>query len=470
MGPRRFAQCNIASYRKNEEVLESDSCKNKTLMETDMRAYTVTQVFRTKLVYVVGMFVLVLCVWAVPKIAYALTHETTDDAYVDMQPAVLSARVSGVVNDIPVKTGAFVKRGAIVARLDETDARIALEQAKAALDDARAAEAQATFEAEAASRQFAASSLRSAAVLDQSQTRVVSMESLAGSAREDMIAQAQAIRQARSALGAAAANADAAKTRYFISRSALARLRSLEAQGLISLAQLEAGEEEYAQAKAGLASSNAAVAQAAANLEAVRAKAASSRLQWEQERNAVRTQTYELAIDRSDASANAPEVLLAKRAAAQSARANVQIARVRLQAALRDLRDTTIRAPVDGYIAALPAALGQLVKVADSVAIIMPAQGLYVTANFKETQLRHVRLGAVADIHVDSLPRERFTGVVASLGAASQSALSIAPDSQISGNFVKIAQRVPIRIELETRDAARGLLRAGMSAEVSVTR
>jgi membrane fusion protein (multidrug efflux system) len=133
------------------------------------------------------------------------------------------------------------------------------------------------------------------------------------------------------------------------------------------------------------------------------------------------------------------------------------------------LTETVLRSPVDGYVASRPATVGEALQSGDPAVVVMPAAGLYVTANFKETQLDRIRGGARADVHVDAFPKVTFYGHVDELGAAAQSALSIAPETRVTGNFVKITQRVPVRVVIDRSSASPAPeLRPGMSAEVSI--
>ena len=246
-------------------------------------------------------------------------------------------------------------------------------------------------------------------------------------------------------------------------------MRDLAAQGFISTTQVESAENDNAQAQAALASAIASAAQSRASLSAMYAKAKSDRLQTDQAQASAQAQAFGQTIARSDALENSGDALSAKEAAVRAQQAQVSVARQALSLAKYKLSETALRAPVDGYVASRPATIGEALQNGDPAVVIMPSNGLYVTANYKETQLDRIRSGASADVHVDAYPKVTFYGHVQAFGAAAQSALSIAPDTQVTGNFVKITQRVPIRIAIDRSSASsQPALRPGMSAEVSI--
>jgi membrane fusion protein (multidrug efflux system) len=247
------------------------------------------------------------------------------------------------------------------------------------------------------------------------------------------------------------------------------RLLELSRQGLISTLQLESAENDFAQAQAALQAARSRVAEAHANVVAMRAKANADKLQSDQAQASARAEQWGQTLAQSDAMENSRDLLAAKDAAVQAQQAQVAAAKQALQLAEYKLSETVLRSPVDGYVASRPGTVGEALQAGDPAVVVMPATDLYVTANFKETQLDRIREGAQADIHVDAFPRVTFHGHVEELGAAAQSALSIAPDTRVTGNFVKITQRVPIRIVIDRSTATpNALLRPGMSAEVSI--
>lgn len=417
-----------------------------------------------------GVVVLIALALLAPRMVYALAHVTTDDAYVDAYPAVVSARIAGAVVAIPVHDGEAVRRGQILARLDDTDARSEVIRARQQLLTEQAALAQAQYEARAEARRYDGETQRAAALGGQAGERTRSLLLTAQSDSAAAAAAQQSITEAQAGLDAANAQVPAAQTRLQTAQSMRDRLEDLGRQGLISTLQLENARNDFAQARAALQSARSQVAQARANLVAMRAKANADRLQSDQARASARAEQYGETLAQSDAMENSQDALAAKYAAVQAQQAQVAEARQALELARYKLSETVLRAPVDGYVASRPGTVGEALQAGDPAVVIMPSTDLYVTANFKETQLDRIREGARADVHIDAFPNVSFHGHVEELGAAAQSALSIAPDTHVTGNFVKITQRVPVRIVIErSASAVKASLRPGMSAEVSIS-
>ncbi|MCM1489863.1 MAG: HlyD family secretion protein [Muribaculum sp.] len=147
--------------------------------------------------------------------------------------------------------------------------------------------------------------------------------------------------------------------------------------------------------------------------------------------------------------------------------AGVELAKALLETAELNLSYTVITAPCDGYTSRKEIQVGQLIQPGQTLLDIVDASEVWVAANFKETQLKHIHDGSEVDVRVDAIPGKTFHGKVVSLSAASGSALSVMPQDNSAGNFVKVRQRIPVRIELsDTGDLSQ--LRAGMNVECDV--
>lgn len=144
--------------------------------------------------------------------------------------------------------------------------------------------------------------------------------------------------------------------------------------------------------------------------------------------------------------------------------AEVELAKALLDMAELNLSYTVIIAPCDGYASRKEIQIGQLVQPGQTLLDEVDGSEVWVTANFKETQLKHIHIGSEVDVKVDGIPGKTFKGKVQSLSTATGAALSLLPQDNSAGNFVKVRQRVPVRIELQT-DADAELLRAGMNVE-----
>jgi membrane fusion protein, multidrug efflux system len=235
-------------------------------------------------------------------------------------------------------------------------------------------------------------------------------------------------------------------------------------------AQLAEQRAIIARARASVAASVAALDLADINRERYRKMAGIGfgSLQQSQEADAqARERTANLARDRA-ASASAEgqaKVLQAKIVQAQALRERSQA--VERQAAL-ELGYTTITAPIDGVVAARTIRVGQYVQSGTQLMALVPLHEVYITANFKETQLTHVRAGEPVRLRVDTFPGAHLQACVESLAPASGLEFSLLPPDNATGNFTKIVQRIPVRIRLDLHDPLIGRLRPGMSVEASI--
>jgi membrane fusion protein, multidrug efflux system len=235
-------------------------------------------------------------------------------------------------------------------------------------------------------------------------------------------------------------------------------------------AQLAEQRAVIARARASVAASLAALDLANINRERYRKMAGIGfgSLQQSQEADAqARERTADLARDRaaSASSEGQAKVLQAKIVQAQALRDRSQA--IERQAAL-ELGYTTITAPIDGVVAARTIRIGQYVQSGTQLMALVPLHEVYVTANFKETQLTHVRAGEPVRLRVDTFPGARLKACVESLAPASGLEFSLLPPDNATGNFTKIVQRIPVRIRLDSHDPLIGRLRPGMSVEASI--
>ena len=253
---------------------------------------------------------------------------------------------------------------------------------------------------------------------------------------------------------------DTAKSRVATADRTLARID----------AQIEAARAAVLQAKADLDAAEATLKNARATLDRVTGLAErdfAAQAQVDSATEAFDTATANVQKAKAAiASATAQvDVLTAQRAEAEGNRRELDLAVAQAQ---RDLDMTVLRAPVDGTIANLGLEIGDLVSPGARLAALVPDDGLYVEANFKETQMPGVAPGATVAVTLDALPGETFEGRVVSAAPATGSVFSLLPAENATGNFTKVVQRVPVRIALPPEALATGELRAGLSAVVAV--
>ncbi|MEP7209209.1 MAG: HlyD family secretion protein [Alphaproteobacteria bacterium] len=334
---------------------------------------------------------------------------STDNAHVRADITNVAAKVQGYVQTVNVEDNQPVKAGDILLTLEPADYQARVAQAKADL-------AQAQADAVQANSRIAA------------QDANVSSTRSRSSAQHDQLAEAEA--------AAAAAEATATwKT------SDLKRLTELADKGWYPRARLE---EAQAQEKA-------AQAQAAA----ARATITAQRSQFSSSQSNIRQAQQEFS---------------ASGASAASATAKVAAAQAKLEAAKLDLGRTQIRAPIDGIVGNKVVAAGQLLSPGQMAMAVVPASKAYVVANFKETQVQHMKPGQHVTLTIDAYPGLKVKGHVESLAPATGSTFSLIPQDTATGNFTKIVQRVPVRIAIDDQKVLdQGLMRSGLAVVAKVS-
>ncbi len=392
--------------------------------------------------------------------SYTGTHPSTDDAYVQGDTAIISAKVFGRVGRVFVRGYQQVHKGDRLVELDPVDARIATQQAQAALDAAetRVHQAEAALvaqrhQASAGLAQAQAAQAAAAAHVPQSRTTVT---------LEDQTVR-ESISMARAQLSAAAAQVVAARSNLDKSRNDLQRAKELFAEGAVASQQVDQAQAAYAAAAAQEQSAVDAVTQARATL----AQAEATQL-----RVPIRRLDVTAAIAQQDQATAGLEtartgfdVVTQREAELATARAGVAQAEAQLAAARQQLDYTTIFAPDDAVVGSdVPVQPGQVVQPGQTLLTLVVSSRRWVQANFKETQLGGVRIGQPVTIRVDLLGRT-FRGHVERLGPATGAALSVLPAQNATGNFTKVVQRVPVRITL---DDAPDDLQVGLSVEATV--
>jgi membrane fusion protein (multidrug efflux system) len=371
--------------------------------------------------------VVVLVIIGLFFLRYMMSYENTDDAQIDGHLNSISARVSGHVLKLLVDDNQFVKAGTPLVQIDPKDYEIALERAKADYANAVAL-------AEAAQANVPVTTVDTSSQVSSAQAGVESAE--AG------IAAAQ---QQYSAANAQLAQAAANDVR---TQSDLARYKQLVDKEEIS-------QQQYDQALAAAKASTAAVEAATAS-----ASAASHQVDQAKARLA-----NAHAVARS--ASTGPQQVTAIRARAQSAEAEVQQKKAALAAAQLNLSYTLVIAPVDGIITNRTVEAGQNVQVGQDLMRVVNLDDIWVTADFKETQLRHMRVGQPVTIHVDTTDTD-YKGHVQSIAGASGSITSLLPPENATGNFVKVVQRIPVKITFDPGETRQHILVPGMSVEPKV--
>jgi membrane fusion protein (multidrug efflux system) len=367
--------------------------------------------------------------------------ESTDDAEVDGQVYAISARVTGHVIDVKVEDEQEVKAGDVLVVLDPKDYEVAVAKARADLADAVATYA----------------STRNDVPITSTNTK--STLTTANSARLDASAGVSgAERQlgaARARLSTAQANVRVAQANLTKAQQDVDRYKQLVSKDEISKQQYDQAVAAMDAARATLDAQNAQVNEATQNISVA-------------EKNVEQQQTRVQQADAQIQSAlTGPQQVKVTEAKAQSAAAKVDQQRALLDQAELNLKYTTIVAPNDGIVGKKNVAIGQNVSAGQELMAVVPLDDLWVTANFKETQLKKMRVGQTVKIKADAYDRE-YTGKVQRISGASGARFSLLPPENATGNYVKVVQRIPVRISLDPGQNNDHLLREGMSVTPTV--
>jgi len=369
-------------------------------------------------------------------------RETTDDAQVDAHVTPVAARVGGTVIEVPVKENQQVEAGTVLVVIDPRDYQVALEKARAEV---------ATAEADAAAARVNIPITSTAATGNVSNARGGVAQAEAGIDTAQRGIEAATARLATAQARQREAEANAARTAKDVER-----FKGLLAKDEIAQQQYDAAVAAADAARAAADSAKAQVQEAQAGISVAQSQLMQARAGHTQA--AAQLQTAQ----------TAPEQVAAQRARASSADARVLQQRAALQQAELNVQYTTLKAPMKGIVSKKGVEVGQVIQPGQPLMTVIPLEEVWVTANFKETQLQSMRPGQPAVIEVDAYGGREFKAHVESLAAATGSRFSLLPPENATGNFVKVVQRVPVRIVLDEKQDAAQLLRPGMSVTAKV--
>ena len=370
---------------------------------------------------------IVLLVAALFLWRYLTSYENTDDAQIDGHLNPISARITGHVEKILINDNQYVSAGTPLVQIDPSDYQVALDSAKADYADALAA-------AEAAKVNVPITTVNTGSQLSTAQADVEGTRA--------------GIAAARQQLDAALADQQAAEANNVKAQSDLERYKLL-------VQKQEISQQQYDQA----------VAAARANAAAVQAARATAAAALQQVTQAQAKLAQARANER--AANTGPQQVTAIRARFQSARATAQHKKAALDQAQLNLQYTLIVSPVNGIVSNRTVEVGQNVAPGQELMKIINLDDIWVTANFKETQLARMRVGQAVTISVDATDKE-YKGHVDSVAGASGALFSLLPPENATGNYVKTVQRVPVKITFDQGETKGHELRPGMSVEPKV--
>ena len=382
---------------------------------------------RIRIFLIAGVIVLLVVGFFVWR--YLTSYESTDDAQIDGHLNPISARVSGHVLKLQIQDNQFVEAGTPLLQIDPADYQVALQQAQAdydnALAQARAAEAAVPITS-------------------------VNTQSEVSTAQADVDAARAGISVARQQLDAARAQQQQAQANNTKTQNDLARYKQL-------IEKEEISQQQYDQAVAAAKAS-------AAGLDAATAASVAAQHQVTQAQAKLAEADANLR-----STATAPQQIASIKSRADAAAAMAEMKKAALDKAKLDMQYTQVVAPVAGIVSGRTVEVGQNVQPGQQLMTIIPLteNDIWVTANFKENQLKDMRVGQPVTISVDALDHD-YKGHVQSIAGASGARFSLLPPENATGNYVKVVQRVPVKITIDPGEDKNHQLRPGLSVEPKV--
>jgi membrane fusion protein (multidrug efflux system) len=396
----------------------------------------------TTRVRVIALVVVVIILGAGTYFWAASGSESTDDAQVDAHVMPIATQVGGTVAKVSVSDNQQVEAGAELVVLDPRDFEIALSRAQAALADAKA-------EAIAAQATGRITSTTANSNISTAQGGITQADSGISEAEHGVAVARARLLTAKARQREQEANATRA-TRD------VERLKGLLAKDEIAQQQFDATVAGAEAATASVESARAQVVEAEAAIQA-----AESRL------SQARAGRQQAGAEMQNAQ-TAPQQVVASSAKAEAAAARVQLAEVAVKQAELNMQRSTLRAPVAGVVSRKSVEPGQVIQPGQPLMTVIPLDRVWITANFKETQLKDMRVGLPVTVEVDAYGGREFAGKIESIAAATGSRFSLLPPDNATGNFVKVVQRVPVKISLDAGQDPEHLLRPGMSVTPTV--
>ncbi len=358
---------------------------------------------------------------------YFASYENTDDAEIDGHLNAISARVSGHVVKLLIDDNQYVEAGTPLVQIDPTDYQVALDHAKADYADAVA-------QADAAKVNVPITSVNTGSQISTADADVQNAQ--------------QGIAAAKQQYAAANSQLVEAEANNVKAQDDLVRYKQL-------VDKLEVSQQQYDQALAAARADAAAVDAARASAAAAEHQVAQAQARLLQAQAEVR------------AAATAPQQVAAIRSRWESAQAQADLKKAALDQAQLDLSYTLLVAPITGGVTNRTVEVGQNVSVGQEMMRLINLDDIWVTANFKETQLKYMRVGQPVTIHVDTNGKD-YKGHVQSIAGASGAITSLLPPENSTGNYVKVVQRIPVKITFDPGETREHVLRPGMSVEPKV--
>jgi len=402
---------------------------------------------------------------------YARSHESTDDAFIDGHIVQISPKASGYVARLYVDDNQFVKIGDLLVELDARDYEARLDQARAALQAALARQTEAQTNVSLTRATTAASVLQARATVRRARASVDSLRAGAASSKSRVAQAVSAVSTAEANLEQARAQVLAAEAESVRANADVERYQALYAKDEIAKQQMDQAVATAHTANAQLEATRQRVLAATAQVgeaQSAHSAAADASLQAQAQVGGGQASVDE-ALGQLARADTAPQQVAVTQAQSLTAGATTEELRAAVHQAELDLSYTKIYATETGYVTRKSVEQGALVQIGQALLSIVPTN-VWVTANFKENQIGSMAPGQPVDITVDSYPGMVFKGHVDSIQAGTGARFSLIPPENATGNYVKVVQRVPVKIVFDEPPNEKHLLAPGMSVvpEVSI--
>ena len=410
---------------------------------------------------------LILIVGAILGVRYWLysrSHESTDDAFIDGHVIQVSPKVSGYVVKLHVDSNQQVSKGDLLVEIDPRDFQAKLDQAKAALSagEAHLKEARSGVALTAASTK--ASVQQAAASVQQARAGLAASQAQAAAERSRVSQAGATIDSSRANLQQTKAQLTAAEAELVRAQADVTRYQQLFGKDEVSRQQLDQAVAAARTAEAQVRAAQERVSAASAQVEEMQASHAAANetaRKAQSQVGAAQAQVNE-ALGRLAQANTGPQQVAVSEAQAQTAGASIEQLQAAVAQAELDLSYTKIYAPETGRVTHKSVELGALVQVGQPLMAIVPGE-VWVTANFKENQIGRIQPGQAVDINVDAFPDKVFKGRIDSIQAGTGAQFSLLPPENATGNYVKVVQRVPVKIVFVEPPDPKHLLAPGMS-------
>ena len=393
--------------------------------------------------FIVLAILVIAAIAAIPIYAYYSVRETTDDAQVDGHIVPISPRISGTIINVLVDDNQPVKPGQVLVKLDPADYQVASEQAEAQLATATANTSESSVNVPLTNINTASQIRSSNTVIQQSQATVSSAE--------------QGINSASARLDSARGTVAGKKATLVKAEKDLIRLKQLVDKDEISKQDYDAAVANRDATAADVESATADVAEAEHNLDQSKAQLAQAKARLAQS-----------VVETRQAEQVEPKQRQVSEARFKQAQAQVKQRQADVDQSQLNLSYTILKSPEEGLVSRKNAEPGMQVSPGQQIMAIVPLDDIWITANFKETQLTQMHIGQSVEIKVDTFGGRKYRGHIDSIAAASGARFSLLPPENATGNYVKVVQRVPVKIVLEKDENKDHRLLPGMSVSPTV--